>query len=113
MAAAGLSASDAIACAEIDAAGKLNFDSSQVTALKRIAQRTELSSISQAHLVSVTFHQLRFSSSQMMVLQSLINNPSFANAAKQGILANLSRMSFDSDRLTLLRMINDRGELSS
>ena len=104
---------EAVACAEIDAAGKLTFDSSQTSDLSAIAARPNLSPEVQVHLASTVLRQLRFESSKMTVFQMLIQNPSFSNAAKQYLLANLSRMRFDSDKTALLQLINGRGNLKA
>ena len=63
--------------AEIDAAGKLAFDSSRTTALKSIASRTNLSEMAQVHLVDTLFRRVGFESSRMMIVQTLIENEAF------------------------------------
>lgn len=102
---------EAALCAEIDAAGKLNFDSSQTSALNAIAKRNSLSPTAQMHLVNTVLRRLRYDHSRMTVLQTLIANPSFCNAAKQHLLVNLSRLSFDSSKRSLLRSLDGRGDL--
>jgi len=99
--------------AEIDAAGRLSFDSSRTSALKSIASRTNLSEMAQVHLVDTVFRRIGFESSRMSVLQTLIENEAFAHAAKQRLLANLSKLDFDSDRAAVLRMLDKRGELKA
>jgi hypothetical protein len=49
----------------------------------------------------------------MQVLEVLIKNPSFSNPAKQTLLSNLNKLSFDQSKAALLRMLNDRGELKA
>ena len=99
--------------AEIDAAGKLGFDSSRTAALKTIASRSNLSEMAQVHLVDTVFRRVGFESSRMIVLQTLIENEAFTNSAKQRLLANLSRLAFESDRVAVLRMLDKRGELKA
>lgn len=102
---------DSVAFAEIEAAAKLNFDSSRVTALNTIASRTNLSSSAQVCLAGQTFKRLDFEESKLTVLHTLISNPAFSNPAKQTILVNLNRLGFDNNRADLLAAINQRGEL--
>jgi hypothetical protein len=104
---------EAVVCAEIDAAGKLDFDSSRGAALDLIAARKNLAPSVQVHLVNTIFRRLSFENSKMSVLQTLVKNPSFSNAAKQSILAQLPKLNFDSNKSALLRWINDRGELKA
>ena len=54
-----------------------------------------------------------FDNQKMDVLRTLIRNPAFSNAAKQNILVNLNKLSFDNQRAEILRLINDRGELKN
>jgi hypothetical protein len=102
---------DSATCAEIEAASKLDFDSSRASALNAIACRTNLTSEAQVHLESAVFYRLNFESHKMDILRTLIHNPAFSNAAKQNLLVNLNRLSFDSNRAEILRIINERGEL--
>jgi len=102
---------DSVAYAEIDAAAKLDFDNSRLSALNNIAARSPLSTAAQVHLINRAFQRLDFDNSKMTVLQTLIRNPSFSNTAKQTILVNLNRLSFDNQRSALLAAINERGEL--
>jgi len=104
---------EAAACAEIDAAGGLAFDSSRSAALNAIASRPNLSHTAQVHLVSTVFRRLSFEDSQMSVLRTLIANESFSNAAKQTLLANISKLHFDSTKSALLQLLNNRGELKA
>ncbi len=102
---------DSVVLAEIEAAAKLDFDSSRLTALNNIASRTNLSAAAQVCLVSHVFKRLDFDSSKITVLNTLVGNPGFCNAAKQTVLTDLSKLSYDNDRASLLASINQRGEL--
>jgi hypothetical protein len=104
---------EAATLAEIDAAGKLSFDNSRGDALKSIARRPTLSPNAQVYLVETVFRRLSFENSRMSVFKTLIENEAFSNAAKQRLLGNISKLSFDSDRAALLRMISERGELKA
>src|SRR5262245_25442071 len=96
---------DSVVLAEIDAAAKLDFDSSRLTALNKIAARTNLSASAQVCLVNHVFKRLDFDSSKMTVLNTLVVNPGFCNAAKQTVLTDLSKLSYDNDRASLLASI--------
>jgi hypothetical protein len=102
---------DSVAFAEIEAAAKLDFDSSRVSAVNSIAGRTNLSSSAQVCLVNQTLRRLDFESNKMTVFHTLISNPAFSNPAKQTVLVNLNKLGFDSNRADLLGAINQRGEL--
>jgi hypothetical protein len=99
--------------AEIDAAGNLGFDNSRVAALNTIAGRANLSQSAQVHLVKTVFRRLTFDNNQMTVLRTLIANESFSNAAKQTLLAQMSKLHFESSKSALLQLISDRGELKA
>ncbi|MFN7141556.1 MAG: hypothetical protein ACK4UN_19685 [Limisphaerales bacterium] len=108
-----LSEADSLAIAEIDAAFSLAFDNSKVQMLSPVAQRPELSPLAQVHLVRRTLKDLSFENSKVHLLKLLIQNPSFSKAAKQEILQNLKKLSFDSNKTFILKSLEDRGTLSS
>ncbi len=99
---------DAATLAEIDAAGRLDFDSSRVQALTQIAERSGLAPAPQVHLVNTAYRCLGFDSSKAAVLQKLIANPAFCDAARQAIVSQLNRLSFDSSRQAILNDVNKR-----
>jgi hypothetical protein len=92
---------------EIDAVGKLSFDSSRHAAYKRIAERPALSDPAQIHLVEAVFANLSFESAKEDVLLTLIKNPDFSPAARQAILRNLDGLSFESARNRVLSAISE------
>ena len=98
--------------AEIDAAGRLEFESSRLAMLDQIAQRHDLDPRAQWHLVGVAYHRLDFEASKVHLLTTLIQNPRFANASKQAILDGLSEhLDFESSRVHILNTIQQKGEL--
>jgi hypothetical protein len=102
---------DSVTFAEIDAATKLTFENSRVEALVPIAGRTSLSAASQVYLVNATFKHLSFENNKVTVLNALVANKAFCNPAKQTMLTNLDKLSFDNNRAAVLASINQRGEL--
>ena len=103
-----LSPADAATVAEIDAAARLEFESARVQSLNAIAQRTTLGPIAQVHLINATYRVLSFDNNKVAVLRTVIANPSFSDSARQAIVSQLGRLSFDSNRQTLLREIDRR-----
>src|SRR5262245_1336390 len=85
---------DAAVLAEIDAAGKLDFEDSRVNALKQVAGRSGLTPANQVHLVNVTLRKLSFDQGRVDVLLTLIQNPAFSPAAKEAIFRQMERLDF-------------------
>lgn len=104
---------DSATFAEIDAAARLSFDTAKVDSLSKIAARQNLSPAAQVHLVDAVFHNLSFENSKVSLLQLLVQNPAFCNAAKHSIVARLQQFSFDSNKSVLLAAIDQRGELKN
>jgi hypothetical protein len=96
--------------AEIDAAAQLSFDPTRSGALKKVAQRPNLSPTVQVHLVNVTFKRVDFEPNKVDILQALISNPSFASAAKEAILKQLNTLAFEPHKASLLDAIQRRAE---
>lgn len=94
---------------EIDAIGKLAFDNSRKDGFKRIAQRENLSSEAQVHLIRATFKKLSFENSKKEILLTLINNLNFCSAAEIEILENLDKLAFNNSKEEILKAINDVG----
>ena len=94
--------------AEIDAVGKLPFDSDREQAYKRIATREGLSPEAQVHLVEVALGRLAFDNAKEEVLLTLIKNPGFSSAAERAILDKLDRLAFSSSKKKILKAISDR-----
>lgn len=99
---------DAAVLAEIDAAGRLNFDAGKVTALKNVAARPDLSAAAQVHLVNTVLNRLSFDAGKVEVLRVLIESPAFAPAAKEAVFRQLERLSFDASRTAVMEAIQAR-----
>jgi hypothetical protein len=93
---------------EIDAVGKLSFESGRLEGYQRIAARRRLNDSVQAYLVDAIFDKLSFESSKEAALMTLIKNPCFSLTARQAILNNLERLSFESTKTRILRAIDKR-----
>ena len=94
--------------AEIDAVGKLPFDSDREQGYKRIAERQGLSPEAQVHLVEAALGRLSFDNAREDVLLTLIGNPDFSRAAERAILEKLDRLAFSSSKKKILKAISDR-----
>jgi len=94
--------------AEIDAVGKLSFDSDREQAYKRIAARQGLSAEAQVHLVEASLGRLSFDNARENVLLTLIANPDFSRAAERMILEKLDKLAFPSSKNRILKAISDR-----
>ena len=94
--------------AEIDAVGKLPFDSDREQAYKRIADREGLSPEAQVHLVEAALGRLSFDNAKEDVLLTLIENPDFSRAAERTILEKLDRLAFANSKKKILKAISDR-----
>ena len=96
------------AIAEIDAVGKLPFDSDRKQGYKRIAARERLSVEAQVHLVDATLEKLSFDSAKEEVLLTLIENPDFSREAERTILDKLDKLAFSNSKNRILKAISDR-----
>ena len=94
--------------AEIDAVGKLSFDSDREDGYKRIAARQGLSPDAQVHLVEAALGRLSFDNAKEDVLLTLIENPNFSSAAERAILKKLDKLAFPSNKKRILKAISDR-----
>lgn len=94
--------------AEIDAVGKLAFDSDKRQGYKRIAGRVGISPDAQVYLVTAVFARLVFENAKEDVLLTLISNPSFSDAAEQVILEKLDRLPFENSKQKILKAISAR-----
>ena len=94
--------------AEIDAVGKLPFDSDREQGYKRIAARQGLSPGAQVHLVEAALGRLSFDNAKEDVLLTLIENPDFCRAAERTILEKLDKLAFASNKKRILKAISDR-----
>ena len=94
--------------AEIDAVGKLSFDSERKAGYERIARREGLSSKAQVYLVKAVLDKLSFDNAKEQVLLTLISNPDFSGAAEREILENIDRLAFESSKKKILKAISDR-----
>jgi len=94
--------------AEIDAVGKLSFDSDRKQGYERIAAREGLSAEAQVHLVEEALGRLSFDNAKEDVLLTLIENPDFSRAAELTILEKLDKLAFASSKKKILKAISDR-----
>jgi len=94
--------------AEIDAVGKLPFDSDREQGYKRIAERQGLSPEVQVHLVEAALGRLSFDNAKEGVLLTLIENPDFSSAAERTILEKLDKLAFANSKKKILKAISDR-----
>jgi hypothetical protein len=92
---------------EIDAIGKLAFENSRRDGFKRIAQREDISSEAQIHLIRAAFQKLSFENSKKDILLTLIHNPNFCSAAEIEILENLDKLAFNNSKEEILKAIDD------
>jgi len=103
-----LSAAEAATIAEIRAASGLTFDNQKLESLKQIAQRRDLSAVTQVHLVNSAYCCLTFDNQKVDLLRTIISHPGFGDAARHAIVSQLDKLSFDSHREEILRLINQR-----
>ncbi|MEA3227427.1 MAG: hypothetical protein U9Q07_15860 [Planctomycetota bacterium] len=94
--------------AEIDAVGKLSFDSERKKGYEKIAMREGLTALAQVHLVEAVLDNLTHDSVKEEVLLTLIANPSFGGAAEREILEQLDRLAFESSKKKVLKAIGLR-----
>ena len=94
--------------AEIDAVGKLSFDSDREQGFERIAAREGLSAGAQVHLVEAALGRLSFDNAKEEVLLKLIENPDFSREAERIILDKLDKLAFASSKNKILKAISDR-----
>lgn len=99
---------DAATLAEIDAASRLSFEPSKKESLAAVAQRPGLSPAAQVHLVNAAYRSLSFEPSKVEVLSAVIANPSFCDPARQAIVTQLHRLSFEPHKQDILRRLNQR-----
>ena len=94
--------------AEIDAVGKLSFDSERKDGYERIAERQGLSPGAQVHLVEAVLGKLSFDNAKEQVLLTLIENPGLCTAAEREILERIDRLAFESSKKKILKAMSDR-----
>jgi len=94
--------------AEIDAIGKLSFDSERKKGYERIAAREGLTAAAQVHLAEAVLGKLSFDNAKEQVLLTLIDNPGFCSAAEREILESIDALAFESSKKKILKAISDR-----
>ena len=94
--------------AEIDAVGRLPFDSDRKQGYERIAAREGLSPEAQVHLVEAALGKLSFDNAKEEVLLTLIENPDFSSVAERAILEKIDKLAFSSSKNKILKAISDR-----
>jgi hypothetical protein len=103
-----VNSADAATIAEIDAASRLSFEPARKESLAAVAQRPGLSPTAQVHLVNAAYRSLDFEPAKVELLSALIANPSFCDPARQAIVTQLNRLSFDPHKQEILRRLNQR-----
>ncbi len=96
--------------AEIDAVGKLSFDSERKKGYGRIAARQGLTAAAQVHLVEAVLGKLSFDNAKEQVLLTLIENPDFCSSAEREILERIDRLAFESSKKKVLKAIARRAD---
>lgn len=104
----GVGASAENTITEIDAVGKLSFDSERKDGYKRIAKREGLSPGAQVYLVEAALEKLSFDNAKEEVLLTLIKNPNFSSIAENEILDNIDDLAFERTKKKILDAISDR-----
>ena len=94
--------------AEIDAVGKLSFDSERKKGYERIAERQGLSPEVQVYLVEAVLDKLSFDNAKEDVLLTLIENPVFSSSAEMEILERIEALAFENSKNKILKAISDR-----
>lgn len=97
-----------IVISEIDAAGRLFSDRDKADVYKDIAQRPQLPSKAQVHLVKETFAKLFADPPKEEVVLLLINNPCFDDAGKKAILSRINRLFSDTSKKRILKAFSDK-----
>ncbi|MBM4029044.1 MAG: hypothetical protein FJ280_27150 [Planctomycetes bacterium] len=103
-----LSEPDEVTIREIEAVGKLTFDNDRCRGYKNIAERPGLGDRAQVHLVEAAFKRLTFENAKVDVLLTLVHNPCFSPAAKAALLDRLDRLTFESNKRTILEALNKK-----
>jgi hypothetical protein len=93
---------------EIDAVGELSLENNQREAYKRIAQRHNLASGAQVHLVEAVFEHLSLENSKVDVLLALVHNRCFSSEAKGAILDRLDGLALENSRREILSAMSRR-----
>ena len=94
--------------AEIDAIGKLSFDSERKKGYERIAAREGLAAAAQVYLAEAVLSKLSFDNAKEQVLLTLIENPDFCSAAERELLERIDALAFESSKKKILKAISDR-----
>jgi len=94
--------------AEIDAIGKLSFDSERKEGYERIAVREGLTARAQVRLIEAILDNLAHDSAKQEVLLTLIANQSFSDAAERKIQGQIEKLAFESSKKNVLKAISER-----
>lgn len=103
-----LTPADSATVSEINAAGKLDFEASRLSALTDIARRPMLTPAAQLKLVEVAYTRLSYPENKVALLRAIIANPSFVDTTRQAIVEKLQQLPFDSNREAVLAALNER-----
>ena len=94
--------------AEIDALGKLQFESGKLEGYQDIARRKTLTGAAQAHLAGSAAEALAFEHSLEAVLLELVRNPSLDTTGEMALLNALDSLSFEHSKERVLGALRER-----
>jgi hypothetical protein len=85
---------------------KISFGGDKAAVLKRVLESPHITPGQQVAVVQSCFEDVSFSSDQVSVLLVLLKRPDFSPAAKKALRAQVDRLSFDSDKITILKALS-------
>jgi hypothetical protein len=85
---------------------KIAFGGDKAAVLKRVLESPHLTPSQQVAVVQACFEHVSFSSDQVSVLLILLERPDFSPAAKEALRARVDRLSYDSDKITVLKALS-------
>ena len=85
---------------------RISFGGDKATVLKRIVTSQHLTPARQVAVIQACFQHVSHSSDQVSVLLALLNRPDFSPAAKVALRGQVDRLSFDSDKITVLKALS-------
>jgi hypothetical protein len=87
---------------------KIAFGGDKAAVLKRVLELPHLTPSQQVAVVQACFEHVSFSSDQVSVLLALLKRPDLSPAAKDALRARVDRLSFDSDKIQVLKALSAR-----
>ncbi|MEQ8763577.1 MAG: hypothetical protein RL885_06600 [Planctomycetota bacterium] len=91
----------------------LTFTQDRIEVLGALARRVDLPAELQVGIVHFVLNEIAYSNDQMIVLQSLIENPGFCAEAQRTILEHVELLGFASDRRRLKRLLAPEDSLAA